>query len=113
MEEKVLCELEKYRLRLTTLWQENEVSTTATRPTIDKTPLSFTASPFDLSESYVPLEPAFEKQLLPKEEVQDGQECQNLSSFPPRRKLQYNLHVGNTKVVFLTSIVELYIIEIV
>ena len=87
-------ELEKYQLQLTTLWQESEVNTTARRPTGGKAPLSFTASPSDLSESYAPLEPAIEKQLLPMEEVLGGQEFQHPSSYSLTSKL------GNTKLKF-------------
>ena len=95
MEEEVLHELEKYQLQLTTLWQESEVSTTATRPTRAKAPLSFTASPSNLSESYVPLEPAVEKQLLPMEEVQGGQECQHPFS------VSHSYKPSNVKLKFL------------
>ena len=91
MEDNVLRELEKYQLQLTTMWQESEVSISAKRFTRVKVPLSFSTTLSDLSERFIALEPAFQKQLLPMK-VQHGQEYQHPSSYT------HSYKPGNAKV---------------
>ena len=93
MEEIVIRELEKYRLQLTAMWQENQATVSTTSSTSVNDTLPFPTSPSDLSGRYKALEPDSQKQLLPIK-AKSCQECQHPFSYP------HSCKPGNAKPIF-------------